>query len=115
MPEVQTIGTERRRSQRMLLSVPIIIESLDRLVFFSGRCNTTDVSLHGCQFFISRPFRRGVELRLDIPQTQSTATAHVVRSMPASPDMKVMLWKVGVEFTHPGNYWGVDPPPDWVL
>ncbi|TAL12206.1 MAG: PilZ domain-containing protein [Nitrospirae bacterium] len=115
MLETQTRGTERRRSHRVLLAAPIIIESLDSLVFFSGRCNTVDVSFHGCQFFISRPFRRGVQLRLDIPHTQHTAIAHVVRSMPAAPDMKVMLWKVGVELAHPGNFWGVESPPDWVL
>ena len=115
MPEVQTIGTERRRSQRILLAVPINIESLDPLLLFSGRCNTADVSFHGCQFFLSRPLKRGVRLRLDIPHTQATATAHVVRSMPAAADMKVMLWKIGVECAHPGNFWGVESPPDWVF
>ena len=116
MPVAQTIGTERRLSQRVSLSTPIHIESLDPLVLFSGRCNTADVSFHGCQFFVSRPFQHGVRLRLDIPDTPGTVTAHVVRAMPAAPAMNVRLWKVGVELDHRGNVWKVESPPaDWVL
>jgi hypothetical protein len=112
--EMEWVGTERRRSERLRTAVVIYVTSLDPELEFSGRCNTTDVSLHGCQFFIARPFKHGAPLRLDIPDTQRTATARVVRSMPVLPDMNVMLWKVGVELDLPGNCWGVERPPrDW--
>ena len=118
MPMGRTVGTERRRSKRIPLSVSVKIESLDHLVLFYGHCNTADVSLHGCQFFVTRPFKRGTRLLLDIRDAYHTISvhAHVVRSLPAAPGMKGMLWRVGVEITNPGNYWGVEsPPPDWAL
>jgi len=115
MFETRTIGTERRRSQRMPLSIPVDVVSFDSSPPFRGRCNTIDVSFHGCQFFITRPFKHGARLLLDILNTHHTATAYVVRVMPAVPDMKVMLWKIGVALDLPSNYWGVEtPPPDWV-
>src|SRR5437016_5411978 len=98
------IGTDRRRSQRVSLSVPIYITSLDSSMVFSGHCNTIEVSFHGCNFFIPLPFRRGTPLLLDIPHSRQPTIirGHVVQSMPASPDLKAPLWKVGVEFTQPG-------------
>ena len=116
MTTAETIGTERRRSQRIPLSIPITIASLEPSLLFSGLCNTLDVSFHGCQFFLSRPFKHGTRLLLESSDTQHTISAHVVRSMPATPDMNVMLWKISVELTHPGNFWGVQsPPPDWIF
>ena len=116
MTERQTISTERRRSQRLTMASVVHIVSLDPLLDFSGRCNTINVSLHGCQFFITRPFKHHAWLRLDVPNSNRSVTARVVRSMPASPDINVKLWKVGVKFDRPGNFLGIDaPPPDWVL
>jgi PilZ domain-containing protein len=112
----RAIGTERRRSRRVPLSVPIYITSLDSSTVFWGHCNTIEVSRHGCNFFISLPFRRGTPLLLDIPTARPSAIirCHVVQTMPASPDLKAPLWKVGVEFTQPGNFWNVaSPPADW--
>ena len=121
----QTIGTQRRRSQRIPLSIPIMITSLEPSLLFSGLCNTMDVSFHGCQFFISCPFKHGTRLLLEqhgtrllleIPDMQHTTSARVVRSIPAIQGMQMMLWKVSVELNHPGNLWGVQSPPsDWVL
>jgi len=109
----EKIGTERRRSQRIALSVPINIASLAPLLF-SGRCNTVEVSFHGCQFFLSRPFKQGTQLRLDILDTQHTATAQVVRSISGMPDMQAKIWKICVELDDPGNVWGIASPPlDW--
>src|ERR1700752_5298914 len=112
----RTINTERRRSRGMPLADPLDIDSLGPLVPFCGQCNTADVSFRGCQFFITRPFKHGTRLRLEIPKTQATLTALVVRSIPAVPGMKEMLWRVCVELPTPGNYWGVEPPPpDWAF
>ena len=111
-----TIGTERRRSQRIPLAVPIDVTSVTPSQVFGGRCNTIDVSFHGCQFFITRPFKHGERLLICIPDTQRTTSAHVIRSMPAMPGMSVRLWKVAVDLTQPGNFWEVEsPPPDWAF
>ncbi len=115
MPTIDKRTAERRRSQRIPLAAPINISGLDSLLF-GGRCNTVDVSLHGCQFFITRPMRHGERLRIHVADTDCTVTARVVRSMPAVLDMKVKLWKISVEFESPCNVWGVESaPPDWTL
>ena len=114
MPVALTVGTERRRSQRIPLTVSIDVTNADPSLLFSGRCNTIDVNAQGCQFFLTRPFKHGTPLLISVVDTYQTVTACVVRSMPASPEMHARLWKIGVEFARPGNYWGVQaPPPSW--
>ena len=109
-----TVGVERRRSQRIPFWAPLIVVGLDPLLDFRGRCNTVEASSHGCQFFSPRPFRRGARLRLTIPDGNRTATAHVVRSLPAWPSV-LSIWKIALELDTPGNFWGAESPPqDWV-
>ena len=111
MPVPLTVGAERRRSQRIALSLAIDVTNADPSLLFSGRCNTIDVNAHGCQFFLTRPFKHGTPLLISIVDAHQTATAYVVRSMPVSPEMHVRLWKICVEFVRPGNYWEVQSPP----
>ena len=123
MPVADFLTTDRRRSQRIPLSVPMMIESLEPTVLFGGRCNSVDVSLHGCQFFLSRPLKNGTQLRLvilDKPHSISlrgqvvSIRQHLFRSSPTGTELTA-VWKVGVEFTRPGNFWKVESPPtDWV-
>ncbi len=103
-------NTDRRRSRRVAVTTPIDLTTAEPSMQFSGRCNSIDASLHGCQFFLTRPFKHATLLRLHLPGTQETIAAYVVRSMPALPDMNMKLWKICVEFARPGNYFGTDNP-----
>ncbi len=104
---------ERRRSQRISLSVPIVVRSLDFPPTFRGNLHTVEVSGHGCVLHALQPFKRNSRLRLDILHHNRTTTARVVHSEPSGP--RVTKWKVALELDKPGNFWSLSaPPPDWL-
>lgn len=102
---------ERRRSQRIPHSVPFSVRFPDSHLTFSGYLNTVEVSNHGCVIHALRPFPRGAELRLDIPNRNCKITAHVVHSDPIGTGMHLTTWTVALELDKLGNVWMVEPPP----
>ena len=105
---------ERRRSQRILQSVPLFVRCLDSRATFGGNLNTVEVSSHGCVIHALRPFPRGTELRLDLLHGNRTTTARVVHSDPIGTGMHLTTWTVALELDKPGNFWIVKSPlPDW--
>ena len=100
---------ERRRSRRLPLWVPIAVASLDPLVQFYGRLETVEVSNHGCLLCANRPFPRGTSLRLDMPYSKRSATAHTVRSDPVGPHAKLKIWYVALELDNAGGIWDFPP------
>jgi PilZ domain-containing protein len=105
---------ERRRSQRVPQSVPLLVKCLDPPFTFGGNLNTVEVSSHGCVIHALRPFPHGTRLRLDILHGHRTTTARVVHSDPIGTGMRLRAWTVALELDKPGNVWMVKPPPpDW--
>ena len=112
MASTAPVNSDRRRSQRILLSVPLLVVSLDPQLDFSAHLNTREVSAHGCLLSSRRPFGSGTRLRLHLLNDNRTITAHVIHSVPAETFMS--LWNVALELNKPGNFWGVPSPPyDW--
>jgi len=107
---------DARRSQRIPLSTPLHLLSLDPMYVFSVHCNTVDVSCHGCRLVAPCAFQHKTRLRLTVLSSNRSTTAHVVRSIPVQPGPQVDAWYVAVELDAPGNVWGVEsPPPDWLM
>ena len=103
------VSKERRRSRRLPLWVSIAVASLDPLVQFYGRLETVEVSNHGCLLCANRPFPRGTSLRLDMPYSKRSATAHTVRSDPIGPHAKLKIWYVALELDKAGDIWNFPP------
>ncbi|TLY28601.1 MAG: PilZ domain-containing protein [Nitrospirae bacterium] len=113
MAATSPAAQERRRSQRIPLSVPLFVTSLDPAYAFTGNVHATQVSGHGCMLHAFRPFKRGTKLRLDIVSRHYSTTAHVVHSHPTGTPAP--NWKVALELEKPGNFWRLSaPPPDWL-
>lgn len=112
MASTAPVNSDRRRSQRISLSVPLLVVSLDPQLDFSAHLNTREVSGHGCLLSSRRPFRSGTRLRLHLLNDNRTITAHVIHSVLAETFMS--LWNVALELNKSGNFWGVPSPPyDW--
>ncbi len=106
------VAGERRRSQRIALSVPVFVLSLDTLSY-CGHLQIIEVSGHGCVLHALRPFKRDTRLRLDLLHSNRTTTGRVVHSDPIG--MHLTSWAVALELDEPGNFWKVQsPPPDWL-
>ncbi len=106
---------DRRRSQRIPLSIPLNVLSLDPYLLFRERCHTIDVSYQGCQFIAHRSLPHNARIRLINLSSFGITAACVVRSIPILPGPQVDTWYVAIELVTPGNFWDVEsPPPDWV-
>jgi hypothetical protein len=110
--ETSWLANNRRRSQRVLMTVPV------RLSVHAGATPLTEeeshtlaVSAHGALLAVSAPLYRGQRLTLSNPQTKDSLEC-VVAHVDRFPNESV---KVGVEFLLPNpGFWHVAfPPKDW--
>lgn len=111
MPEQETPSQERRRSQRIPWSAQFYILPLSPPGEAFEPCQTVEVNSHGCELYASRAFSRGSWVRLQSPEGDRVATAHVVHCS----QIRENTWRVGIALNRPRNFWGVpSPPADWV-
>lgn len=102
----------KRRSQRILLDIPLIVrgEQLDQTLFHEETFTVT-VNAHGALVMLAARIRLGQELVLVNPETSEERQARVAY---IGPD-RAGLCQVGVEFPRPSpEFWPVAAPPaDW--
>ena len=101
---------ERRRSQRLLLDVPLIVrgESMEGHSF-QEETFTISVSAHGALLILAAKVKIGQRLLLVNPQTQDEKEGRVARF--GSPYGG--LAQVGIEFARPApEFWQIDSVPD---
>ena len=110
--ETSWLANNRRRSQRVLMKIPV------RVGLHAGGAALTEeetftlaVSAHGALLAVTSPMYRGQRLTLSNPQTKDSLEC-VVAHIDKFPDEQV---KVGVEFLLPNpTFWHVAfPPKDW--
>jgi diguanylate cyclase (GGDEF)-like protein/PAS domain S-box-containing protein len=104
------LETERRRSERLLLDVPLVIrgESNEKKPFQENTF-TISVSAHGTLLVLATKVALGQMLHLSNPQTQDEVVGRVVRF--GSPYGG--LAQVGIDFATPlPEFWPVESLPD---
>jgi PilZ domain len=110
--ETSWLAANRRRSQRVLMKIPVRVSVQAGAALLSEQeTHTLAVSAHGALLAVSAPLYRGQRLTLSNPQTKDSlecVVAHIDR-FPNEP------MKVGVEFLLPNpTFWHVAfPPKDW--
>ena len=105
--------TKKRRSQRLVLSVPVVAYRLPKVArpFFEG-AHTLEVSAHGALISLARGVAADQKLVLRHAVSGEEQECRVVftrRNMAGATE-------VGIEFRQPvPNFWGVASlPVDWV-
>jgi len=97
---------ERRRAQRVLLRMRIIIHLPGRAKPIDGYTHT--VSASGAMIILAEGLPTGTKLSLENPKTQNKVEAQVVRP----PQMNSEGSLVPVEFSAPfPNFWNIFFPP----
>jgi PilZ domain len=110
--ETSWLAANRRRSQRVIMAVPVRVAGQTGLgVPFDEETYTRAISAHGALILVSTRVHRGQRLTLSNVQTRAAlecVVAHVDRKQSSQP-------QVGVEFTMPNPvFWHVAfPPKDW--
>jgi len=104
----------RRRSMRVLLSVPIHVSGKDRdNEQFDEETRTLVVNAHGALISLAAKVIAGQQITVDNKATRKTMNCRVVYlGNPAAGKIQM-----GVEFTEPcPSFWQIDfPPDDWVV
>jgi PilZ domain len=110
--ETSWLANNRRRSQRVLMKVPVRVSvQVGATVLTEEETYTLSVSAHGALLVVSAPLYRGQRLTLSNPHTKESLEC-VVAHIDRFPNEPV---KVGVEFLLPNpSFWHVAfPPKDW--
>ena len=110
--ETSWLAANRRRSQRVLMTVPVRVSGQTSAGLpFDEETYTRAISAHGALILVSTKVQRGQRLSLSNLQTRAAlecVVAHIDRHQRDHP-------QVGVEFTLPNPvFWHVAfPPKDW--
>ena len=103
----QPTAEERRRAQRVLLRMPVIIHMKDKPEPLSGTTHT--VSATGAMIVLREGMATGTKFILENPKTQQRVEVNVVR--PSQINQEGSL--VPVEFLTPApNFWNIFFPPN---
>jgi hypothetical protein len=97
---------ERRRAQRVLLKMPIVIHLPGKANPLHGFTHT--VSASGAMIILPEGLSQGTKLSIENPKTNKKVEAHVVRPPQMNPEGSL----IPIEFTAPSpQFWNIFFPP----
>jgi hypothetical protein len=97
---------ERRRAQRVLLRMPVLLHLPGKTNPINGFTHT--VSATGAMVILPEGLPTGTKLAIENPKTQKKVEAHVVRPPQMNPEGSL----VPIEFTAPSpQFWNIFFPP----
>jgi hypothetical protein len=98
---------ERRRAQRVLLRMPILVRLAGKANPIHGFTHT--VSATGAMIILPEGIGQGTKFSIENPKTQKTVEVNVVRP----PQLNAEGSLIPVEFTSPApNFWNIFFPPN---
>lgn len=102
---------ERRRSQRVILRVPVIIHLVVGGKAEKLPASTVGVNSHGAMLSAARSLPPETRVEIEHKITRERKTGRVVRQPQGSPDG----FLIPIEFDSPsGDFWHISfPPTDW--
>ena len=110
--EISWLAANRRRSQRVLMKIPVRVSGqAGAALFFEEDTHTLAISAHGALMLVAAPVYRGQRFTLSNVQTNAALECVVVHVDKVAGDQT----QVGVEFMLPNpTFWRVAfPPKDW--
>jgi hypothetical protein len=100
---------ERRRAQRVLLRMPVLVHLPGKTNPIQGFTHT--VSATGAMIILAEGLPSGTKLAIENPKTQKRVEAHVVRPPQMNPEGSL----VPIEFTAPApQFWNIFFPPSTI-
>jgi len=104
-------GEERRRSQRVIIRVPVTLEAQISAEKITLAGHTVAVNIHGAMVLCKRPLDEGTSLELVNERSRERASARVTRASRESPEG----YLIPVEFNTPSPmFWQISfPPANW--
>jgi hypothetical protein len=99
----------RRRSQRIHISMPVLVRGKSGNAPFEELTNTVTVSAYGCMVYLTARLARGQQISLANPQTKEEVRCVVSYLVKKDTD----TLEVGIEFAEPSaRFWRINFPPE---
>jgi len=104
-------GEERRRSQRVIIRVPVTMELTKGGQKLTVSAHTVAVNTHGAMVVCTRTFDEGTTFAMQNSRTNERTTARVTRA----PRESAEGYLIPLEFTVPSPmFWQISfPPTNW--
>jgi hypothetical protein len=104
-------GEERRRSQRVIIRVPVTLEIMISGQKVNVQAHTVAVNIHGAMVLCPRPIDADVELEIINDRTREKAAGRVTRT----PRESAEGYLIPLEFRAPSPlFWQISfPPSNW--
>lgn len=106
-------STQRRRSERISESVPLIVRGIDLLGQpFEERTSTLALNLHGCRYSSKHHLPRNTWVTLEVPLGGEVRNVRARVAWIQRPHSVREFFQIAVELESPANIWGIDPTPE---
>jgi hypothetical protein len=104
-------GEERRRSQRVIMRIPVSLEIKMSGELIKATAHTVAVNVHGAMLLCSRPIEAETKLEIENDRTRGRASVRVTRAPRESEEG----YLIPVEFVQPSPaFWQISfPPANW--
>lgn len=108
-------ATQRRRSQRISGSLPMVIHGTDLLGQpFDEPTTTLNFNLHGCRYTSKHHLPRNTWVTLELHPENEPSRVRARVAWVQRPHSVREFFQVAVELESPANIWGLSAPPeDW--
>jgi hypothetical protein len=110
-------NTERRRSERVSDSLPLIVRGIDLLGQpFEERTTTLAFNLHGCRYASKHHLPKNTWVTLELPQSPERRNVRARVSWIQRPHSVREFFQIAAELERPANLWGLETSPhSWTL
>ena len=106
-PDVQ-----RRRSERISKSLPLIVRGIDLLGQpFEERTSTVTLNLHGCRYVSKHHLPKNTWVTLEVPQEPRRRHVRARVAWIQRPHSVREFFQIAVELESPANIWNITAPP----
>ena len=116
IPTSNDPGEEKRRSVRMLHTVPIVVTGIDALgQSFKESTATVMVSCTGCKYRSTHYVPKNSQLTVQINRRNAPNAPRIMKARVVwvqRPSNYRDQFHIAVEFEVPGNVWGIAVPPE---
>jgi hypothetical protein len=110
-------STERRRSERVSDSLPLIVRGVDLLgQAFEERTTTLALNLHGCRYASKHHLPKNTWVTLELPQSAERRNVRARVTWIHRPHSVREFFQIAAELECPANLWGLQSQPQsWTL
>jgi len=108
-------SAQRRRSERVSKSLPIIVRGIDLLGQpFEERTSTLALNVHGCRYASKHHLPKNTWVTLEVPQDSERRHVRARVAWIQRPHSVREFFQIAVELETPGNIWNFSSAPaDW--